>query len=86
MSAIIRRKPSSFEGYWLASKAWQRKGLTLGAAPALANAGFLTIEDLHTAHDLELSTIPRIGAKSLAIIDGLLGGTPMGAGSAPDKI
>ena len=70
---IIRRKPISFEEYWLASKAWTRNGLPLGSARALVNAGFLTVEDLHTAHDLELATIPRIGAKSLAIISGLLG-------------
>ena len=68
MSDIIRRKPSSFEEYWLASKAWQRKGLTLGAARALANAGFLTVEDLQSVRTLELATLPRIGAKSLAIL------------------
>jgi hypothetical protein len=69
----IRRKPSSFEEYWLASKAWERKGLTLGAARALANAGFVTIEDLHTAHDLELASIPRVGAKSLSVLYKLMG-------------
>ena len=41
----IRRKPSSFEEYWLASKAWERKGLPLGTARALANAGFLSVDD-----------------------------------------
>ena len=71
MSDIIRRKPSSFEEYWLASKAWQRKGLTLGAGRALANAGFLTVEDLQNVRTLELAMIPRIGAKSLAILDEL---------------
>jgi hypothetical protein len=70
---IIRHKASSFEEYWLASKAWERKGLSLGTARALVNAGFLTVDDLHTAHDLELATIPRVGAKSLAILYGLLG-------------
>ena len=64
----VRRKPSSFEEYWQASKAWQRKGLTLGAARALANAGFLTVEDLQSASIRELAMIPRIGAKSLAIL------------------
>jgi hypothetical protein len=73
VSDIIRRKASSFEEYWLASKAWERKGLTLGAARALVNAGFLKVEDLHTTHDLELATIPRIGSKSLTVIYGLLG-------------
>ena len=68
MSDSIRRKPSSFEEYWLASKAWQRKGLTLGAARALANAGFLTVEDLQTAPIPEIAMIPRIGAKSLGIL------------------
>ena len=69
----IRRKPSSFEEYWLASKAWQRKGLPLGTARALANAGFLKVEDLHSAHDLELATVPRVGPKSLVILYGLMG-------------
>ena len=69
----IRRKPSSFEEYWLASKAWERKGLPLGTARALANAGFLSVEDLHSDHDLELATIPRVGRKSLAILYGLMG-------------
>ena len=71
----IRRKPSSFEEYWLASKAWERKGLPLGAARALANAGFLHVKDLHSALELELAAIPRIGRKSLAILYRLLGRT-----------
>ena len=79
MSDIIRRKPSSFEEYWLASKAWQRKGLPLGTARALANAGFLKVEDLHSAHYLELATIPRVGPKSLAILYGLMGRAMPGA-------
>jgi hypothetical protein len=69
----IRRKPSSFEEYWLASKAWERKGLPLSTGRALANAGFLKVDDLHSAHDLELATIPRVGRKSLAILYGLMG-------------
>ena len=73
MSNTIRRKASSFEEYWLASKAWERKGLTLGTARALVNAGFLTVDDLHTAHELELATIPRVGRKSLEILYGLMG-------------
>jgi hypothetical protein len=72
---IIRRKASSFEEYWLASKAWQRKGLSRGTGRALVNAGFLTVDDLHTAHDFELATIPRVGAKSLAKLCGLIGRT-----------
>jgi Helix-hairpin-helix domain len=70
---IIRCKAFSFEEYWLASKAWERKGLPLGTARALVNAGFLSVEDLHSAHDLELATIPRVGRKSLAILCGLMG-------------
>ena len=73
MSDTIRRKASSFEEYWLASKAWERRGLTLSAARALVHAGFLTLDDLHRAHDLELATIPRIGRKSLAVLHGLMG-------------
>ena len=75
----IRRKPSSFEEYWLASKVWERKGLPLGTARALANAGFLSVDDLRSAHDLELATIPRVGLKSLAILYGLMGRAMPGA-------
>jgi hypothetical protein len=69
----MRRKPSSFEEYWLASKTWQQRGLTLASARALTNAGFLAVEDLQSAHKLELAMIPRIGAKSLAILYQLKG-------------
>ena len=79
LSDIIRRKPSSFEEYWLASKAWEHKGLPLGTARALANAGFLSVDDLLSAHDLELATIPRVGPKSLAILYGLMGRAMPGA-------
>ena len=71
--SLIRRKPSSFEEYWLASKTWQSKGLPLGTARALANAGFLKVDDLHSAHPSELAAISRVGPKSLAILNGLLG-------------
>jgi Helix-hairpin-helix domain len=76
---IVRRKLLSFEEYWLASKAWEGKGLQLGTARALVNAGFLSVEDLHSAHDLELATIPRVGRKSLAILYGLMGRAMPGA-------
>ena len=69
----IRRKPSSFEEYWLASKEWERKGLPLGAARALANAGFLKMDDLHSANAVELASIPRVGRKSLTILYGFMG-------------
>jgi hypothetical protein len=69
----VRRKPSSFEEYWLASKAWERTGLPLGAARALANAGFLKMDDLHLANASELAGIPRVGRKSLAILRGFMG-------------
>lgn len=65
------RKPSLFEEYWLASKAWERKGLPLGTARALANAGFLKVDDLYPVDDLALASIPRVGPKSLAILCGL---------------
>jgi len=61
---IVRRKLLSFEEYWLASKAWEGKGLQLGTARALVIAGFLSVEDLHSAHDLELATIPRSAARA----------------------
>jgi hypothetical protein len=73
LTDVSRRKPTSFEEYWLASKAWQRSGLTLASARALASAGILTVEDLQSAHTLELAMIPRIGAKSLAILYELKG-------------
>jgi hypothetical protein len=41
----IRRKASSFEEYWLASKAWERRGLTTAAAQALVHNGFLSLDD-----------------------------------------
>ena len=66
-------KPSSFEEYWRASKAWQGRGLTLASARALANASVLTVEDLQSANSLELAMIPRIGAKSLALLYELKG-------------
>jgi hypothetical protein len=59
--------------YWRASKAWQSRGLTLASARALANAGILTVEDLQSANSLELAMIPRIGAKSLALLYELKG-------------
>ena len=68
-----RSKPSSFEEYWLASKAWQSRGLPLASARALTNAGFLNIKDLQSANSLELAMIPRIGAKSLALLYELKG-------------
>jgi hypothetical protein len=68
LSNMVRRKVWSFEEYWLASKAWERRGLTLGTGRALVNAGFANVEDLQTAEDLELASIPRVGPKSLAII------------------
>ena len=79
MTDIVRRKLLSFEEYWLASKAWEGKGLQLGTARALVIAGFLSVEDLHSAHDLELATIPRVGRKSLAILYGLMGRAMPGA-------
>ena len=68
-----RSKSLSFEDYWRASKAWQGRGLTLGSARALTNAGILTAEDLQSANILELAMIPRIGAKSLALLYELKG-------------
>jgi hypothetical protein len=47
--------------------------LTLGSARALTNAGILTVEDLQSANSLELAMIPRIGAKSLALLYELKG-------------
>ena len=68
-----RSKALSFEEYWRASRAWQRRGFTLASARALTNAGFLTVEELQSAHTLELAMISRIGAKSLALLCELKG-------------
>jgi len=70
------RKPSSFEEYWMASKAWERRGLPLATARALANAGILTVDDLRSADDLALAAIPRVGRKSLTILYELMGHQP----------
>ena len=86
MTDIVRRKPLSFEKYWLASKAWEGKGLQLGTARALVNAGFLSMEDLHSAHDWELATIPRVGPKSLSILYELLGSAMPGAPESQIKV
>ena len=75
-----------FEEYWLASKAWERHGLTTGAARSLVHNGFLTLDDLQGAHDLELATISRIGRKSLAVLYGLMGGeVPSNDGRRPGR-
>ena len=68
MTDIIRRKPASFEEYWLASKAWERKGLPLGTARALVNAGYLTVEDLQSVPLSKLAAVARVGEKSLTIL------------------
>lgn len=47
--------------------------MTLASARALANAGVLTVKDLQSANSLELAIIPRIGAKSLALLYELKG-------------
>ena len=66
----IRRKASSFEEYWLASKAWERRGLTTAVAQALVHNGFLSLDDLQGAHDLELATIPGSAARAWQHCDG----------------
>jgi hypothetical protein len=83
LSIIIRRKASSFEEYWLASKLWERHGLTAAAARALVHNGFLALDDVQGAHDLELATIPRIGRKSLAVLYGLMGRDAQSLGGRP---
>ena len=81
---IIRRKPSSFEEYWLAPKAWERKGLPLGTARALVNAGFFRVDDLHTAHRL-VAAISLVDAGALDLASGealgVLDGDPQCANS-----
>jgi len=62
----IRRKASSFEEYWLASKAGEHLGLTTAVAQALVHNGFLALDDLQGAHDLELATIPSPGSAARA--------------------
>ena len=72
-SITKRRNASSFEEYWLASKAWEHHGLTEAAARALVHNGFLTLADLQGAHELELATLPRLGRRSLAVLHGFDG-------------
>jgi hypothetical protein len=69
---MIGRKPCSFEEYLRASKEWEREGLTLGTARALANAGFLTIEDVQAVPIWELAALPRVGGKSLTVLSKLV--------------
>ena len=84
MSLTIRRKASSFEEYWLASKAWERHGLTAAAARALVHNGFLTLDDVQGAHSLELATLPGVGRRSLTVLLGLLDrGAPINDGPPP---
>jgi hypothetical protein len=40
---------------------------------ASANAGFLSVEDLQSVTSLELAMIPRIGARSLSLLNELKG-------------
>jgi hypothetical protein len=82
-SITKRRKASSFEEYWLASKAWERYGLTAAAARALVHNGFLNLADLQGAHDLELATMPRLGRRSLAVLHGLMGREARGDDGRP---
>jgi hypothetical protein len=72
-SITKRRKASSFDEYWRASKTWERHGLTAAAARALVHNGFLNLADLQGVHALELATIPRLGRRSLAVLHGLMG-------------
>lgn len=66
------RKSLSFEEYWRAAEAWEHKGLPTGAARSLANAGFVTVEDLRSVHPSKLAALPRVGRKSLAILHALM--------------
>jgi hypothetical protein len=84
LSLTIRRKASSFEEYWSASKAWERRGLTAAAAGALVYNGFLTLDDVQGAHSLELATLPGVGRRSLTVLLGLLGGAPINDGPPPN--
>lgn len=68
MGDSVSRKSLSFEEYWRASKAWEQRGLCLGTARALVNAGFVDVEDLQSVAYWELASIPRVGRKSLAIL------------------
>jgi hypothetical protein len=86
LSITTRRKASSFEEYWLASKGWERHGLTAPVAQALVHNGFLTLDDVQGAHDLELATIPGIGRKSLAVLFGLMGRNSQSLGGRPPAL
>jgi hypothetical protein len=79
--STARSKASSFEEYWLASKAPKRRELTL-AARSLVDNGYLTLDDLDKAH---LTTIPTAGRKSIALVDEVIGREQFGIGTVPNK-
>ena len=81
MSTTIKSKVS-LEKYWLASKAPKRRELTL-AARSLVDNGYLTLDDLDKAHDL--TTIPTVGRRSLALVDEVIAREQFGIGTVPNK-
>lgn len=76
---MTRREACSLEEYLRASKAWERAGLTLGTARALANAGFLTVEDLQSVPAWEIAALPRVGKKSLTVLLKLIAQQDLGS-------
>jgi hypothetical protein len=73
MCGPIRRKASSFEEYWLASKAWERRGLPIGPARSLVNNGFLSLDDLHGGARSGAGNYPEGRPKELGSAYGLMG-------------
>ena len=82
MSTTIKSKVS-LEKYWLASKAPKRRELTLAASRSPVNNGYITLDDLRKAH--ELTTIPTVGRRSLALVDEVIGREQFGIGTVPNK-
>lgn len=65
---------------------WQRRGLRIRSARALANQGIATIEDLKRVSDHELSTIPNVARKSLVEIYRFIGRKMPGNARSPEQI
>lgn len=86
MPEFARRAPLSFEEEAHAAEDWQRRGLRIRSARALAHQGIVTIEDLKAASDHELSTIPNVARKSLVEIYRFIGRKMPGNARSPEQI
>jgi len=86
VSEFAKRPALSFQEEIRAMEDWQNRGLSVRCARALAKFGILTIEDLNTASDHELSTIPNVARKSLVEIYRFIGRKMPGNARTPEQI